>query len=292
MTANKECGIGEALVKGSESLRQVCIENANLDASVLLSHVLGLNRSMLITHSAETISADNFNAYNALIDRRAKGECCAYITGKKEFWGLDFQVNSSVLVPRPETEILVEKALIMIKQSDDSSFNVLDLCTGSGAIAIALKHEMPNLTIHASDISADALAAARVNAALLLPASSTIHFHLGDLYNALPQIDNNSFNLIVSNPPYIPTQLIPSLAPEVQGEPRLALDGGTDGLDIIRRIIQAAHLYLKRGGAFLIEADPSQVFEISDLMKSNSFNEIELYMDYGGYNRVIGAIYE
>jgi len=254
--------------------------------------------------------------FRALLDRRLKGECIAYILEKKEFRGLEFTVNHSVLVPRPDTEILVETAIDVIseqkaKKNDannasalrnaatmhDASalhnalaLRVLDLCTGSGAVAISLKHEMPELEVYATDISHEALETAKANAARLLP-NSNIRFYSGDLYNAL-SAEQFNFHCIVSNPPYIPSAEITTLPKEVQKEPHLALDGGQDGLQLIKRIIEGSANYLCSGGSLLMEADPRQMGTISSWLEEYGFCKIKTYKDISGNERVIGGIYE
>jgi len=315
--------IREALAEGTASLASrghaaaAGIENPGLDSSLLLAEVLNTNRSMLTAAGNDNISQESVAAFRQLIKRRQSGECTAYILGRKEFYGLEFLVNPSVLVPRPDTETLVEMALAKVKEkrekgkeqtgTGEQPFRVLDLCTGSGAIAIALKHTMPELEVWAADISAEALETAKTNAARLLPPDS-ISFFQGDLFDAL--IDQRSankltpttnkdqpffsflfslFSLIVSNPPYIPSAEISSLAPEVRMEPALALDGGGDGLDVIRKIVSRAPKFLCAGGALLLEADPRQMAAIASLYKEAGFSDIQTHKDLSGRKRVISG---
>jgi release factor glutamine methyltransferase len=270
-----------------------------LDASLLLASMLNTNRSSLLADDVRPLDEASLAAFRALVKRRLAGECTAYILGKKEFYGLDFQVTPAVLVPRPDTETLVETALGVIKQLAETNqeVRVLDLCTGSGAVAIALKHTMPELEVWATDISDEALDVARANADRLLPPDS-IHFCHGDLFGALPRAsqggDAATFHLIVSNPPYIPTAEIAGLAPEVRGEPFLALDGGGDGLSIISRIISGAPQFLnptnqRFAGALLLEADPRQMQRIAALLMQAGFTDIQTRRDLSGAERVIGA---
>jgi release factor glutamine methyltransferase len=284
--------IREALAAACIDLKAAGIETPSLDASLLLSAVLKTGRTALAAMGSDPLSQEAFAAFRALIERRLNGECAAYILGKKEFRGLEFLVNPSVLVPRPDTETLVEAALEAITGSVElgagNKYRVLDLCTGSGAIAIALKNEMPELEVWAADISAEALETAKANAARLLP-SGSIQFYSGDLYNALPR---SQFNLIVSNPPYVSSDEIKTLSAEVQKEPRLALDGGISGLEIIKRIIDGSPVYLKRGGILLLEAGPRQMKDITILLEKKGFKDIKLYRDLLGLQRVIGGKYE
>ena len=261
-----------------------------LDASLLLASILNTSRSSLIAADSQPLTGASLAAFRGLIQRRLAGECTAYILGRKEFYGLDFQVNPAVLVPRPDTETLVEAALAEINQlsATDQPLRVLDLCTGSGVVAIALKHTMPELEVWAADISAEALETAKANAERLLPPDS-IHFCHGDLFEALPPTPYSLFPLIVSNPPYIPTADIAGLAPEVRGEPLLALDGGDDGLEIIRRIISKAPEFLFPGGILLLEADPRQMGHITALLHQADFADIQTRRDLSGKERVIAA---
>jgi len=287
--------ICEALVQGSAVLKTAGIDTSSLDASVLLSFILNINRSSLIANGTEILKEEKLNTFNSFIDRRKEGECIAYITGNKEFFGLSFTVNSNVLVPRPDTEILVEASLEQIKtlnmvNGTKDKIRILDLCTGCGAIAISIKHEMPENEVWAVDLSAQALEIAKENADRLL-ADSLIKFFHGDLYNALP-LTESSFSLIVSNPPYIPTDEIQTLSVEVKNEPFLALDGGKTGLEIIERIIEKSPNYIKQGGFLLLEASPCQMKEISSLLVNRGFKDIKLYKDLSGQDRVIGGRYE
>jgi len=295
--------IREALAQGTVDLKYAEIKTPNLDASLLLAHVLKTTRTKLIASGTDKISAKNCAAFCELIERRAAGECVAYLIGKKEFRGLEFEVNNSVLVPRPDTETLVEAVIeeflprtFTNHHEQKNKIKILDLCTGSGAVAIALKNEIPELEIHATDISPDALEVAKTNAKRLLP-NKTIHFHLGDLYNALPQKSSTVsqcelFSLIISNPPYIPSAQIETLSAEVQNEPRIALDGGKSGLDLIKRIIDSAPNHLVNGGFLLLEANPRQMDEVNNLLAKKGFNGIKSYKDLSGSFRVTGGRFE
>ena len=300
--------IKEAYAQGSADLKFANIPTPALDASLLLAHILKTNRTSLITKGMDTISIKDSKKYCKLIERRALGECVAYIIGIKEFRGLEFEVNKSVLVPRPDTETLVETALeILTKESHTETRTsnqrfgggndpkILDLCTGSGAVIIALKNEMPYIDAYATDISTEALKVAKANASRLLP-NNKIHFRHGDLFKALPTKSSVSpcelFSLIVSNPPYIPSAEIETLSAEVQNEPSLALDGGACGLEIIKRIIEDAPNYLQKSGSLLLEADPRQMEEIKTLLAKRGFSSLQLFKDLSGAERVIGSKFE
>jgi release factor glutamine methyltransferase len=298
--------VGEALAQGTALFIASGVETAALDASLLLGEVLKTDRVGLVLRSADPLPEGGFARYAESLKRRAAGECAAYILGRKEFRGLDFGVSADVLVPRPDTETLVEAALKHLDARRNtpplpSPPSVLDLCTGSGAVAIALQYERPGTVLYASDISEAALKIALSNAARLLPYISPVPpaesgqktepehrpvtFIQSDLFAEIPL----RFDLITANPPYIPSGMIGALSPEVQGEPRIALDGGADGLALIRRIITEGKDHLRSGGGLLLEADPRQMDTIAGLLASEGYNDIEVYMDLAGRRRVIGG---
>jgi release factor glutamine methyltransferase len=279
--------IRETISRGGSVLKTAGIDSHSLDSSLLLAHVLNISRSLLVAKSNEELSNSAFAVFQSLIERRKDGECTAYILGKKEFRGLEFLVNPSVLVPRPDTEILVEAAIERIKNGKQTTLRALDLCTGSGAIAIAIKLETSDIEVHAADISDDALVTAKKNAERL--AGNSIAFFKSDLFNSLPAV---LYSLIVCNPPYIPTGDIEKLPAEVRKEPRLALDGGKSGLEIIKRVIDKTPEYLEEKGILLMEADPRQMENIKSLLGKRGFSEIIIYNDLSGQQRVIGGKYE
>jgi release factor glutamine methyltransferase len=287
--------IEDLLSGGTGLLASKGIATPALDAALLLAEITGLSREKLYIHANKEVSVEQYKQYFELLERRQNGECTAYITGCKEFWGLAFFVTPAVLVPRPDTEILVETALAMLRPLAAAS--VLDLCTGCGAVAIALKHEsyntsMPGSSFHeldvwASDISEKALEIARYNADRL---NCIITFLQGDLFGALKDTKGKRFHLITANAPYVPSGRIENLAAEVRHEPRLALDGGIDGLAVISRIIKEAPQYLEAGGTLLLEADPLQMVAIALLMKERCFRQIKMYRDYNGQKRAIAGV--
>jgi len=291
----------EALAEGSAALKAGGIESPPLNASLLLAHVLNTSRTALLAKGTDAVTDDALAAFRALIQRRLNGECAAYILGKKEFRGLEFLVNKSVLVPRPETETLVETAINTLnkKKAEAENINVLDLCTGSGAIAVSIKSEIPEAQVWATDISDKALETAKTNAARLLQGGAVL-FYQGDLFDALPEYapPKNTrsavkFSVIVSNPPYIPTEEIKTLAAEVQNEPLIALDGGHTGLEIINKIIEGAPNYLVKNGALIMEtAGEKQTEKIAALLEKRGFTNINIYKDLSGQERVIEGLYE
>jgi release factor glutamine methyltransferase len=284
--------IREALRKGAERLRAAGAESPGLDTALLLGFVLKATREKLIAHDDALLGDDAAAEFGRLLDRRAAGECAAYILGFKEFWGLDFVVTRDVLVPRPDTETLVEAALAALGPAEKAASSppaLLDLCTGSGAVAIALKHELPSLEVYGTDISPRALAVARKNAARLLrpggpDGANAIHFLEGDLFAPVPPL---RFDLITANPPYLPSAEIPHLPREVRFEPPAALDGGEDGLDLARRILEDAPAFLTSGGRLLMEADPRQMPLLARILAEKGCRNIRLHRDLSGLDRVI-----
>jgi release factor glutamine methyltransferase len=247
-----------------------------LDAELLLAHVLERDRVGLYTHFDQPLQAGELTAYRELIKRRLAGEPVAYLVGKKEFRSLELVVDARVLVPRPDTEATVELALSF------GGSRIADVGTGSGAIALALKKALPEATVTAVDRSPEAAEVARANAAQL---GLAVEVLVGDLLQPIP----GSLDLVVSNPPYIPEGEIASLAPEVRREPRLALDGGADGLDVIRRLIPAAWERLDAGGALVMEVGAGQAPAVAGLMAKAGYIEIRTQKDLGGIERAVGG---
>ncbi|MGE5219633.1 MAG: peptide chain release factor N(5)-glutamine methyltransferase [Chloroflexota bacterium] len=264
-------------------------DRAILDAELLLGHALGLSREQLVLGAGRELSPSRVRAYERLLTRRCAHEPVAYITGRREFWSLDFHVTPAVLIPRPETERLVEIVLQLAGAlRTNQPLRIVDIGTGSGAIAVALASELADAHIFATDISAAALTIAADNAAENRVADN-IEFVRSDLFAGLPT--DRPFDLLVSNPPYIPRAEIDALEPEVsRWEPRGALDGGWDGLDFYRRIAARAFNYLRSGGAVAVEIGAGMGRAVAALFKESAgCAEIELYQDYAGIDRVIVA---
>ena len=257
-------------------------DRARLDAETLLLHVLGKDKAWLMAHPEEEIPAAEAGRYAKLLERRYRGEPIQYITGETEFYGLPFRVTPDVLIPRPETEHLVEKALGLA--SGLSPIRILDIGTGSGAIAIALAHHLPDAQIIAVDISPAALAIARENAD-----RNTVAIRFLES-NLLGAVSGEEFDMIVSNPPYVPTADRDSLSVEVRDhEPALALFAGKDGLDIYRRLIPVAFAALTSGGHLLLEIGYDQSDSIFALLDGTGFTHIEFVPDLQGILRVACA---
>ncbi|MGZ3439857.1 MAG: peptide chain release factor N(5)-glutamine methyltransferase, partial [Polyangia bacterium] len=238
------------------------VGSPRLDAQLLLADVLQKDRVYLYTHFDQPLGPDELAKYRALIQRRLGGESVAYLVGKKEFRSLELAVDARVLVPRPDTEATVDAALAHLPAEGEA--RVVDVGTGSGAIALALKKERPALEVLAVDRSPDAAAVARANADKLGLAIEVVE---GDLL--APVAARAPFALIVSNPPYIPSAEIAGLAAEVRKEPLAALDGGTDGLDLIRRLVADAPPLLAEGGALVLEVGAGQAPAVAALIAAD-----------------------
>lgn len=261
------------------------------EAELLFTHTFNCDRTSLYLDRESLLDREKAQAIAGVLERRAKGEPIQYILGKAEFMGLEFKVESGVLIPRPETEVLVETTIRMVasQASQVTSLKVLDIGTGSGCIAVSLAKLLNNVTIIATDISQQAIEVAKCNA-LLNNVSEKIRFVRSDLF-ATCDLRLNTYDLIVSNPPYIPTAEIDNLQPEIKYEPRIALDGGRDGLEIYRRIIEEAPCYLKSGGALIMEIGCGQARAAKKIAQnSEKFKIIEVVKDYSQIERVIAFI--
>jgi len=249
-----------------------------LDAELLLAHVLGVGRARLRSHGEEVPAADAAARFLALIERRAAGEPVAYILGRKDFWTLELAIGPAVLVPRPETELLVERALA-IHPGEEA--RVADLGTGSGAIALALASAKPRWRILATDISGEALAVARANAAAL--GLERVEMVQGDWLSCLP---GRTFDLLLSNPPYVAAGDPALEVPELMREPRLALVAGEDGLAALRAIVRAAPAHLERGGWLLLEHGAAQAAAVAGALVARGFAQVRSYRDLAGRERM------
>jgi release factor glutamine methyltransferase len=264
--------------------KQLGIAQSRSVAEILLANVLCCARIDLYLKHDQPLNAQELANYKKVIRRRAKYEPEAYIIGQKEFWSLNFEVSPDVLIPRPETECLVETVLSRIP-ADDAA-RVLELGVGSGAISVALAHERTGWQYWASDISFRAIRVARKNAVRLLGGNG-IRFFVGRWFEPLDG-GHARFDLVLSNPPYIPTNQLAQLQPEIQFfEPPGALDGGPDGLVSIARIIDSAHVFLKPGGYLLLEMGHDQMAGIKALVRRQAaYDRVDFRNDYSGYPRV------
>ena len=268
----------EALL-GSASRRLGHFETARLDAEVLLSAVLNKGREYLYAHSEQVPSGADVVDFNSLVDKRSRGYPVAYLIGSREFWSLEFIVNRHTLIPRPETELLVEAALDRIPV--DQERDILDLGTGCGAIAAAIARERPNARVVASDISRDSLAIAMENAQR--HGLSNIRFIHSDWFS---QLHHRAFHVIVCNPPYVESDHPGFTENEIRYEPRLALDGGYRGLQAYHRIIPAALRRLTEKGCLLLEHGAAQGEMIRRILEENHYRGIQTIKDYSGLERI------
>lgn len=237
----------------------------------------------------EPMTEDDRERCLSVLMRRLKGEPLAYIEGRKNFLGYEFVVDSRVLIPRPETELLVETALREIKRFDRSPVQVADIGTGSGCIAISLAALANNVDITAVDVSAGALEVARTNARSR-HLEDRIEWVQSDLFSAFEQEKMGAFDIIVSNPPYVATSEFSQLAPDLFFEPRLALDGGVDGLGVIAPLILSARSMLKPGGVLLLEIGNVQADRVRELLLKAGFSLIRIEKDYGGQDRIAKGV--
>ncbi|HEY0191879.1 MAG TPA: peptide chain release factor N(5)-glutamine methyltransferase [Kofleriaceae bacterium] len=257
---------------------------ARLEAQILLAHALGCSRMQLYTGFDKPLGEPELAAYRGLIKRRLAGESVSYLVGETEFWGLPFHVDDSVLVPRPDTETVIEVAR-QAWPDRKAACRILDLCTGSGAIAVSLAKEYPAAQVIATEISAAAAAVARKNAARNAVAER-VEIRDGDLF---APVDGEQFDLIVSNPPYVESAVIPTLSLEVRREPRIALDGGADGMAFYDRICGEAHRYLGPGGVLLVEHGYDQADAVRARFAAAGFTGVTLVHDLGKNPRVTWA---
>lgn len=261
------------------------IEDARASAEILLAHSLGLARIDLYLRFDQPLGSDELQRVKPLIQRRVRREPVAYIVGEKEFWSLNFRVTPSVLIPRPETECLVEGALEWLpRDRPEAGLRVLELGTGSGAVIGALASERPGHRFFASDLSVDALCLARANLQRL-GLGGAVQFFAGRWFDGC--CPTAVFDLIVSNPPYIPREVIAGLQPEItRYEPRVCLDGGPDGLDAIRQIVHEALGHLLPGGGLLLEMGNDQRPAVEQIIEAcPGYERVEFYKDYSGWDR-------
>lgn len=284
--------IRELLKQAVQILVQNGIEDSTIKARTLMQYVLKKEKSYLIINSEEEIKHEVEMQYSHLVQELIQGKPLQYITNVAEFMGLKFYVNENVLIPQPDTEILVEEAIKEIKQirktKPEQTIRILDLCTGSGAIIIAIaKHfEMladNNIQYYAIDISTEAIKIAKKNATFN---EVKINFILSDMFQNIKEAGKEKFDMIVSNPPYIETDIIKKLPKEVQAEPHLALDGGKDGLNFYRIIAKESKQYLKVKGKILIEIGYNQKDTVTNIFQKE-YKQIECTKDLENNNRMI-----
>ena len=279
--------VGSVLTWAANDFRKRGRESARLDAELLLARALRVDRITLIIEHQRPLVPQELSDYRALIQRRRNAEPIAYILGFREFYGHEFNVDPRVLIPRPDTETLVETALRRV--DTENSVRALDLCTGSGCVAISLQLARASWNIVASDQSEGAVEVARANAAKLKVAD-TLDVVQSDLFSSVPQ---HLFHLITANPPYIPDGEVAELQPDVREyEPHLALKGGQDGLNLVRSLLEQAREYLAPSGILALEVGHDQASKVGELLASFGYGKIELDQDYAGIERVVSAVWD
>ena len=277
--------IGEVLLKTEATLRKAGSPTPRLDAEVLLSHCLNTNRIRFFTHPEQILDDKTLADYGDAIKRRQNSEPVSYIIGRKEFWSLPFHVNSAVMIPRPDTEIIVEEALAAMTEQTQDHWNILEIGTGSGAIAIALASEQKNANITATDISDKALHVAKENAQKNNVADR-IFFMQSDTFTSL---NDRQFDMIISNPPYISYHDFSSLPEGIRHyEPHLALIAGNDGTEFHQRLVEEGLFYLNQGGWLIMEMGTGQGRSIQKYFEAaKCYEGINIRCDYAGMERVI-----
>lgn len=293
--------VREAYEQGTKSLVQSKIEEAKLDAWYLLEFVTGMSRAVYFADADREMTAEWEARYFELIQKRSERIPLQHLTGVQEFMGLEFQVNEHVLIPRQDTEVLVETALDFLKRRGGRNVEILDLCTGSGCILLSIlfrtRQERCEGKVSGvgADISPEALAVARENGVRL---GIDAAWKQGDLFGAFgtaegDEAEMHRFDLIVSNPPYIRSDVIETLQPEVRDhDPYLALDGKEDGLFFYRRIIEESPSYLKDGGWLMFEIGSDQGSSVSGLMQKAGFQSVSVKKDLAGLDRVVSGMYD
>ena len=271
--------IKEALAKAVDKLQQMEVPDADIDAWYLLSYVTGLDRAAFFLHGEEPMAEPDMIRYRDLVTKRGERIPLQHLTGEQEFMGLDFYVNEHVLIPRQDTECLVERVLPYVDGK-----RVLDVCTGSGCIAIAIAKLGKPFIVHGVDISEEALAVARQNATEL---NASVELFAGDLMTRM----DGQYDVIVSNPPYIPPSVIEGLMPEVRlHEPMLALDGGQDGLEFYRRIAGQAVTRLAPNGRLFLEIGCEQAAAVAEILQKQGYREVQVFQDLAGKDRIVHCI--
>ena len=277
--------INEILQRATIKLEAAGIESARLDAEVLLAHILNCKRLYLYVDAVKSLTPAQVSRFENLIEQRIKKIPVAYLTGQREFMGLNFVVTPAVLIPRPDTEILAQFAIEKLSAVKNPTF--ADIGTGSGAICVSILKYLKNSTAATVDISKDAIDCATFNAEKF-GVDDRIIFHVGNLFEPLR---GQKFHAVISNPPYIPTKDLSTLQDEVQREPQIALDGGVDGLNFYRKIADDAPNFLFNGGFLAVEIGINQADAVKNLFAKN-FTNIEIVRDLAGIERVVIATYE
>ncbi len=276
-----------ALAEGSGTLEGSCPGSPFLDAALLLAHAMDLSKDRILASMPDEVSSSALDAYRALIVRRASGEPVAYLVGYKEFYGRRYAVDSRVLIPRPDTELLVETALSLMPRTGGGArwpARCHDAFTGSGCVGITLAAERPELQVSVSDASEGALAVCRANARALL--GRELDARIGDVLSAATA----PLDLITANPPYVSVSFTDSMMAEGSREPRLALDGGEAGLDLYPGLAAQAFTLLAEGGALTVEIGEEQGPAVRSIFEAAGFHEVAVHGDLAGHDRVVSGV--
>jgi len=280
--------IAEAVLHGANKLRKAGVPEERREAGSLLMHVLDRDRTYILGHAEDLLTDEQVEEFSESLEARAEGKPLQYITGRQEFFGIEFEVNNDVLIPRPETELLVEAALSIVSQNETPF--ICDVGTGSGCIAITLLHKLPRARGIALDISAAALAVAERNANRH-GVQERLSFVTSVCFAGLGPAFGQTFDLIVSNPPYVAERAVAGLQREVRDfEPRVALTAGEDGLSVIRRLLVESGDYLKSGGCLIFEMGFDQHDAVKELIDENVWKLLEIYDDLQGIPRTVALM--
>ncbi len=274
--------IKNILKKATDILKENNIEDYNLKIKLLLSNILNKPKEYIMIHEDEEIETSLEKEFFSKLDRIKNNEPVQYVINSQEFMGLNFFVNNNVLIPQPDTEILVQEIIDVSKKITNKKMNILDLCTGSGAIIISLAKKIENCNFFASDISKKALDVAKENAKKHNVDISFIESNIFENFS-----NDQKFDIIASNPPYIKRETIKTLPKEVQNEPLIALDGGMDGLDFYRKIIKESKNYLNSDGLLILEIGYDQKQEVENLFKQNGYVEVYSKKDFAQNDRIV-----
>ena len=280
--------IAEAVLHGANKLRKAGVPEERREAGSLLMHVLGRDRTYILGRAEDLLTDEQVEEFSESLEARAEGKPLQYITGRQEFFGIEFEVNNDVLIPRPETELLVEAALSIVSQNETPF--ICDVGTGSGCIVVTLLHKLPRARGIALDISAAALAVAERNANRH-GVQERLSFVTSDCFAGLGPAFGQTFDLIVSNPPYVAERAVAGLQREVRDfEPRVALTAGEDGLSVIRRLLVESGDYLKSGGCLIFEMGFDQHDAVKELIDENVWKLLEIYDDLQGIPRTVALM--
>ena len=277
--------IKDILIKANSILKENNIDDANLKARILLSDLLGKNKEYLMIHDDDEIEDGLSNIFFEKIERLKNHEPLQYVINKQEFMGFEFYIDKNVLIPQPDTENLVEEIILLtelLRKNEKTELRILDMCTGSGAIAISISKLIRNCLVYASDISKEALKIAEENSSRN---QANVLFFESDLFGKISEL--YKFDIIVSNPPYIESNIINTLSEEVQNEPIIALDGGEDGLDFYRKIVKESKKYLNSNGYLAFEIGYNQRAEVEKILEENGYKNIYSRKDLAGNDRIV-----